>query len=77
MKRTIRETLIAGLKAKGWTEAESVTTKKYIAFKHPEHKAYMFVGKSGALRSGPMVSKTYSLEMTTIRRDLLAAGSLA
>lgn len=76
MAKTIRETLIAGLKAKGWTEAESVTTKKFIAFKHPQEKAYLFVGKKGALRSGPMVSQTRSLDGTAFRRGFLKDGSV-
>ncbi len=76
MKHTIKERLIAGLTARGYTP--SVTgSGKYQAFKHPERRGLLFVGKSGALRVGHTASGSSSLQDTGTYKDILAAGDAA
>jgi len=61
MKMTFKERLEAGLKAMGYREIPGVTRKYTTFVKDDESKRKLFVGKSGALRSGKCASGSFSL----------------
>ena len=59
-KHTYKERLEAGLKANGFT-LEHGGTSKYTTWSKPGHPSKLFVGKAGALRSGPCASQSWSI----------------
>lgn len=79
-KFTFADRLVAGLKAKGWTQVQC-GSRKYMEFvkrdeKGKEHRR--FVGPSGALRAGECVSRSFSIgdpgNQTAVYRAYLAEG---
>lgn len=75
-KYTQREKIIARLLEKGFAPVRS-KTKKYVAMEHAEFPGQVaFIGPSGALRSGPNVTKStpYGERARTVivRRGALA-----
>ena len=56
-KRTIRQTLVDGLRARGWKPCNDTPSRKFLKFYHPtSFGEFLWVGKAGALRSGRTVS---------------------
>lgn len=77
--RTFKERLEAGLKSLGYREVTGVT-RKYTVFVM-EGTRKLFVGKSGALRSGNNASSSFSLgdpgNITPTYQRILLAGDKA
>lgn len=73
MKQTIRDKVIAGLKAQGWQPFPNAS-RRYVEFHHSDQAAHFFVGKRGALRIGTNITNSRSMEDTQIYRHLLQVG---
>lgn len=85
MKHTLEARLAAGLVALGWVEDKGERSR-YRAFtkestKTPGQWVRVFIGPSGALRSGPCASRSRSLACpgspTPFYEKLLQAGERA
>ena len=62
MPKTIRERLCAALEARGYQKVDS-RSRKYINYKHVDNPdRILFVGKSGALRTGKNVTDSIAVE---------------
>lgn len=74
-KPTIRDCLVAALKAKGAEQIKS-RSRKYLAFILKAHQRHYFIGPAGGLRwhTRNAPSASYSLEGTTTRQELIAEG---
>lgn len=69
-----RQLTINGLKACGWREVKPAPSRKYLAFDHNDGQGRMFVGGSGALRSGRTVSDSVSLTDTRQHKQIMDIG---
>lgn len=88
MKHTFQERLVAGLKALGYQQLEG--TRRFVIFSagqiqilrdRPPRENKFFVGRNGALRCGPVQSRSYSVGdpsyMNEKYKAILAAGDTA
>jgi len=69
---TIQERLAEKLVSVGCEPTPRANSKKYRAYRRPDG-GFFYLGKSGALRTGPCVSKSESME--EVRDQLLAADA--
>jgi hypothetical protein len=58
--KTIRDQLVAGLIALGYTQIANPLTRKFLVFRRPDSNRNWYVGKAGALRIGHTVGDSYS-----------------
>jgi len=58
MKR--QDLVIKHLQAHGWTEIPNLRTKKYRVFGNVGKHSKYFIGKAGAVRFGPCISRSRS-----------------
>lgn len=77
MKHTFEQRLAAGLKATGWQE-DPHGRSRFREFKRHDKSFKFFVGPNGALRSGEVATRSYSIgtasNQTGFYRQVLAAG---
>lgn len=70
---TIKERMILFLKATGWVEIDS--KNKYVMFERKNESStaysYLFIGKSGAVRSNTTKSATTSYSRTDLFASML------
>jgi len=66
-KKTKTESMIDGMEACGWKLEPNAVTRKYRVFWREDKEFLLFVGKSGALRKGKIVSKSISIAERTKR----------
>lgn len=73
-KITQQQAIMKALTARGYVRAPQRDTSKYFAYRRPEwtHN-HVFVGKAGAVRQGPVASKSTPIS-SKVRADLIAEG---
>ena len=69
-----RGSLILGLLATGHSLSPDRCTGKYLAFGREDKSEFLFVGKSAALRKGPVATKSISLEHSRTLKAYLTIG---
>lgn len=72
MAKTLREKYIEALKARGWIELKN--THRYTVFDNRDGGSYLYVGKSGSLRSGSTVAGSIPVSQK-FKDQLLASVS--
>lgn len=68
-KPTLRDCIVASLLAEGWRQAET-RSGKYLCFKRST--STVFVGRAGALRRGPVASKSWAVPVPVRLRHIEA-----
>ncbi len=76
-RRSQREALVLGLRARGFRDAERQSTRRYLVMLAPEGalmKHNFYVGKAAALRYGRTAAVSQSLSSSSWHRKVIEEG---
>jgi hypothetical protein len=67
-KFTIQQLVQAALESEGWGRDPGAATRKYIALHRPGGTDHIYIGVSGSVRRGRIVSESHPVPLSTKRR---------